>query len=439
MAIKVNGTTVIDDTKKLVNVQSVTFNDASVLSEAPASIQLAYEGFDSAYELNLIDKIELSDRYAFDKNSLITTTSVFDTTKLVHTLDNPNPYGTSASDYFGVLIAISGNYAIIAAHQEDDSGVTGSGKAYIFNVTTGALVHTLDNPNAYGTSQSDLFGIGVAIDGNYAIVGAYFEDDSGGTQSGKAYIYKTTDGTWTDTTLVHTLDNPNAYSTSANDYFGYSAAIDGNYAIVGAYSENDSGGGTESGKAYIFNVTTGALVHTLDNPNAYDTSDGDWFGRPVSISGNYAIVGAYQEDDSGGTGSGKAYIFNVTTGALVHTLDNPNAYGTSASDNFGYSAAISGDYAIVSAYQEDDSGGTESGKAYIFNVITGALVHTLDNPNAYNTSADDNFGLAVAIDGNYCIVGAYKEDDASGTDPGKAYMFAVKDLTNLDRIYTLVQ
>ena len=63
------------------------------------------------------------------------------------------------------------------------------------------------------------------------------------------------------------------------------------------------------------------------------------------------------EDDAGGTSSGKAYIFNVTSGALVHTLDNPNAYSTSASDYFGYSVAISGNSAIVGAYGEDDAGG----------------------------------------------------------------------------------
>ena len=112
---------------------------------------------------------------------------------------------------------------------------------------------------------------------------------------------------------------------------------------MGAYAEDDAGGGY-SGKAYIFNVTSGALVHTLDNPNAYGTSGsqyfGDSFGDSVAISGNSAIVGAYGEDDAGGTSSGKAYIYNVTSGALVHTLDNPNAYSTSASDYFGRSVAI---------------------------------------------------------------------------------------------------
>ena len=50
-------------------------------------------------------------------------------------------------------------------------------------------------------------------------------------------------------------------------------------------------------------------MNTLDNPNAYDTSAEDQFGRSVAISGNYAIVGAYREDDAGGLASGKAYVY----------------------------------------------------------------------------------------------------------------------------------
>ena len=350
---------------------------------------------------------------------------IFDVTTgtLVATLDNPNAYSTSQNDYFGYrAVAVSGNYAIVGAEGEDDVGGSSSGKAYIFNVTTGALLYTLNNPNAYSTSASDTFGYSVAISGNYAIVGAIYEDDAGGGSSGKAYIFNVTTGA-----LLHTLNNPNAYSTSANDQFGKSVAISGNYAIVGAWGEDDAGdpryGGSASGKAYIFNVSTGALLHTLDNPNAFSISPNDSFGGSVAISGNYAIVGAEGEDDAGGNQSGKAYIFNVSTGSLVHTLDNPNAYSTSGGDNFGKSVAISGNYAIVGAYNEDDAGGTGSGKAYIFDVTTGTLVATLDNPNAYSTSASDIFGDSVAISGNYAIVGAYNEDDAGGTESGKAYIY----------------
>jgi len=344
---------------------------------------------------------------------------------LVHTLDNPNAYSTSSGDFFAGSVAISGNYAIVGARGEDEAGGNNSGKAYIFNVTSGALVHTLDNPNAYSTSTSDRFGDRVAISGNSAIVGAYIEDDAGGFSSGKAYIFNVTSGA-----LVHTLDNPTAYGTSANDYFGSSVAISGNYAIVGAYQEDDAGG-SSSGKAYIFNVTSGALVHTLDNPNAYSTSGGDRFGSAVAISGNSAIVGAWGEDDAGGFSSGKVYIYNVTSGALVHTLDNPTAYSTSSGDTFGSSVAISGNLAIVGAYQEDDAGGSSSGKAYIFNVTSGALVSTIDNPNAYGTSADDDFSYQVAISGNSVIVGADGEDDAGGSQSGKAYIYKIENTIEL--------
>jgi hypothetical protein len=353
---------------------------------------------------------------------------------LIHILANPNPDGVGSNDYFGRAVAIDGNSAIVAAYREDDAGGTVSGKAYIFNVTSGALVHTLANPNAFGTSAGDQFGWSVAISGDRCIVGANLEDDIDGVNSGKAYIFDVTTGT-----VDYTLDNPNAYTTSTQDYFGASVAISGNRAIVGAYGEDDAGG-IISGKAYIFDVTTGTLLHTLDNPNPFGVGSGDYFGWKVGISGNYAIVGARWEDDAekfpNGDNSGKAYIFDVTTGALVHQLDNPNAYDTTDSDFFGTSVAISGNYAIVGAPGEDDGGtglgtqggtGLSSGKAYIFNVTTGALVHTLDNPNAYNTSASDFFGFAVAISGNSAIVAAYGEDDAGGTQSGKAYIFNVTD------------
>ena len=403
---------------------------------------------------------------------------------LAFTLDNPNAYDTSQLDQFGEVVAIDGNYAIVGVRYEADAGGTQSGKAYIFDVTTGALLHTLDNPNPTGSSYIDQFGKAVAISGNYAIVGAWYEDGpaagNAGNDSGRAYIYNVTTGA-----LVHTLNNPSAYGTSQSDQFGEAVAISGNYAIVGAYYEGDAGG-VQSGKAYIFDVTTGALVHTLNNPTAYGTSANDNFGRALAISGDYAIVGVRAEDDAGGTNSGKAYIFNVTTGALVYTLNNPNPYGTSANDLFGYSVAISDNYAIVGANLEDagspeviesvgkayifktttgdwtdtslaytldnpnipdtgdqfgwsvsisgdyaivgsryDNSDNNSGKSCIYNVTTGALLHTLDNPNAYSTSANDNFGYSVAISDNYAIVGAYKEDDAGGSSSGKAYIYSL--------------
>ena len=105
------------------------------------------------------------------------------------------------------------------------------------------------------------------------------------------------------------LNNPNAYGTSDNDYFGYSVSVDGNRIIVSAVYEDDASG-ANSGKAYIFDATTGSLLHTLHNPNAYGTSADDYFGRAVAISGNLAVIEAYLEDYLG-SGSGSVYVYQI--------------------------------------------------------------------------------------------------------------------------------
>ena len=337
---------------------------------------------------------------------------------LLYTLDNPNPYSTSSYDYFGSAVAISESYAIAGAYQEDDAGGSASGKAYIFSTNTGSLLHTLNNPNAYNTSASDYFGRKVGISESYAIVSADSEDDAGGSASGKAYIFSTSTGS-----LLHTLHNPTSYGASAGDYFAGAVEICESYAVVGAYGE-DEAGSANSGKAYIFSTSTGSLLHTLDNPNAYDTPTDDYFGLRVAISESYAIVGTYNEDDPAGRlSSGKAYIYSTSTGSLLHILNNPNAYGGAYEDKFGSSVAISESYAIVGAYYEDDAEGLSSGKAYVFSTSDGNLLYTLDNPNVYGTSDSDIFGGAVGICESYAIVSGSGEDEAGYTGSGNAYVF----------------
>ena len=335
--------------------------------------------------------------------------------QLSNVLDNPN---ASASDEFSRSVAISESYTIVGAPFEDDAGGTDSGKAYIYSALTGALLHTLDNPNA---SAGDRFGYSVAITESYAIVGAPQEDDAGGTDSGKAYIFDTSTGN-----LLHTLDNPNTYDTSAGDRFGYSVAITESYAIVGAYWESGPYDPAynypfRSGIAYIYSTSTGNLLHTIDNPVPDFSATTDYFGYSVAISEAYAIVGAYGVTPSF---SGKAYIFDTSTGNLLHSLDNPNE-NTTAGDRFGHSVAISESYAIVSAPWEDDGSDTSSGKAYIFDTITGNLLRTLDNPNNYDQAFNDYFGWSVSISESHAIIGAYNEDDAGATDSGKAYIYKV--------------
>ena len=346
------------------------------------------------------------------------------TNTLVRTINNPNTYGTSANDQLGRTgVRVAGNYIVAATMFEDSAAANDSGVVYVYNRSTGALIHTITNPNAGGGSAADRFAYAMDTDGTNLIIGAYY-DAGGANFSGKAYIYSLSSGS-----LIHTLSNPNAYSSEYGDQFGYSVAIDGSYAIVGAWlEESTSTGATDSGAAYIFNTSTGNLVHTLSNPNA---AVREWFGTWVEISGNYAAVTApfYTNSTSADPNyrSGRVYVYNVSTGSLVYTLNDPNAYGTAIGDLLGYLGGVrmTDKYLAVSAYAEDDAGNYQSGAGYVFDLSNGNLLKTFTNPNNYGTTAYDEFGQSVALDGDHVVFSSKNEDDASNLGTGVAYLFNI--------------
>jgi len=336
---------------------------------------------------------------------------VFEGYSLWYTVNNPNAYGTDANDHFGQTVAVDGNFGIIGAPDEDSASFSSEGKAYIYNITTGQLLHTLANPDA-GASNTQ-FGDSVHISGNYAIVGA----STYGNNEGRAYIFDVTTGS-----LLHTLTNPNTYGTSQDDNFGQSVSISGTFCAVGARLE-DEVTGNNSGVIYVFNNSTGALEETIKNPNVYGTVANDYFGTVVSIDGNNVAASALGEDTATDTEVGVVYIFNASTGALSRTLQNPNTFSTSTDDRFGEAISLSGNKIIVGAPGEDEPSNSNAGKAYIFNVTTGTLLLTLSNPNDFGTSQDDQFGSSVDISGTWAIVGTPGEDTASFNSSGIAYVF----------------
>ena len=204
-------------------------------------------------------------------------------------------------DEFGVRVSLSGDYAIVGAYREDAgiSNISNAGAAYIFKRDTTTDSWSQQKKILANDKQAnDWFGNSVSISGDYAIVGAYGEDE-GGSNAGAAYIFKRSGITWSQQAKILATDK------AANDQFGNSVSISGDYAIVGAYQEDE--GGSNAGAAYIFKrsgITWSQQAKIL----ATDKQANDWFGNSVALSGDYAIVGAYQEDE-GGSYAGAAYIF----------------------------------------------------------------------------------------------------------------------------------
>ncbi|EDY84460.1 Carbohydrate binding domain protein [Verrucomicrobiia bacterium DG1235] len=198
------------------------------------------------------------------------------------------PDDGAAEDWFGFSVAISGNTAIVGSYGDDDNGVY-SGSAYLFDAQTGAQIAKLTpgDGEAY-----DSFGYSVAISGNTAIVGSYWDYDNE-NRSGSAYLLDARTGAQ----IAKLIPGDGA----AYDNFGSSVAISGNTAIVGSRSDDDNG--TDSGSAYLFAVYSGARIAKL-TPG--DGAPYNSFGYSVSIKGNTAIVVS-----TGGEESGAAYLFSV--------------------------------------------------------------------------------------------------------------------------------
>ena len=257
------------------------------------------------------------------------------------------PSDAEAGDRFGFSVGVSGTTAIVGATGGDGNG-SGSGAAYLINTSTGQQIAKLLSSDG---ESGDKFGYSVAINGTMGIVGAPGVDDNGST-SGAAYVFDTTTG------FEVAKLQPN--DGAAGDWFGFSVGIWGSTAVVGADLAN--GNGTDSGAAYVFDALTGQQMFKF---TPADGAAGDRLGRTIGLSGNTAIVGSLLDDDNG-TDSGSAYLFDVTTGTQIAKLlpgDGAEYRG------FGISVAIDGPTAIVGS--NDIVNGNNSGSAYVFDLPTG--------------------------------------------------------------------
>ncbi|HOP46388.1 MAG TPA: IPTL-CTERM sorting domain-containing protein [Desulfobacteraceae bacterium] len=316
------------------------------------------------------------------------------------------PGDAEKDNNFGCSVCISGDCAIIGADNSKD----GTGAAYIF-MRDGSEWNEqakITASDGYSNGYSgDTFGNSVSISGDYAIVGAYAKDD-GGPYTGASYIFKSDGSAWTEQTKLTAND------AADYDQFGYSVSICGDYAIVGAIGDDD--GGNYSGSAYIFK-RDGSEWTEQAKITASDAASSDNFGYSVSLSGDYAIVGAYSDDDAGNS-SGSAYIFK-RDGSEWTEQAKITASDAASSDNFGYSVSLSGNYAVVGAYRDD----SWAGSAYIFK-RDGSVWTEQTKLTASDAEQYDNFGYSVSISGGYAVIGApYNDDD--GDYSGSAYIYPV--------------
>ncbi|MFN0132966.1 MAG: GC-type dockerin domain-anchored protein [Phycisphaerales bacterium] len=315
---------------------------------------------------------------------------------------------TVGGDEFGISVCVRGDVAIVGAYLDDDDG-SGSGSAYIFRRNGTDWVQEA-KLTASDAAPGDRFGTSVAIDGDTAIVGAPFTFIVG-FQTGTAYVFRRQGGAWSETAKL------NAPVQQAGAFFGGFVALDGDVAVFSAIAE-DSPNLTDLGSVYVHR-RSGETWPMEKRIVPADGVAGQAFGSAVSLRGGALLVGSYLDAGPGGLGQGSAYVFR-NAGTMWNQEAKIRASDGAADDLYGSALAISGDAAIVGAYQRD-AGATDAGMAYLHRRRPNGLWYESGRVSLAMPGMLDYFASAVAIDGAYAAGGCLNREGPT-MNAGAAYV-----------------
>ena len=320
---------------------------------------------------------------------------------------------TDSGDLFGQVVAIENDTLVVSSLREDsnatgingnqnDNSATDSGAAYVFT-RTGGVWSQQAYLKASNTDGGDFFGVHLAMSDETVIVGADLEgsdatgvngdqNNNNAPAAGAAYVFVRNTGSWSQQAYLK------ASNTESVDLFGFSVAISGDRAVVGALLEDSDATGVngdqlnnlamDSGAAYVF--TRNGITWTQDAYlKASNTDPGDQFSSGLAIEDNALIITAGLEasaatgingnqNDNSATASGAGYLFmRGLSNWRQHTYIKPS--NTDISDKFGNgkNVALRDGNIAIGAYFEDsaatgvngndmDNSGIDSGAVYLF-------------------------------------------------------------------------
>ena len=216
-----------------------------------------------------------------------------------------------------------------------------------------------------------------------------------------------------------------ATGSTNNDYVGFSVAISGNTLVVAAPKAN-VGANAQQGALYVFTEPAGGWAN-MTQTATLTASNGqtlDELGWSAAISGNTIVAGAYRRS----TFTGAAYVFVEPAGGWKtgHETAQLTASDAGVYDDFGYSVAVNGNTIVVGAVDGGSLGDPCEGAAYVYVEPTGGWA-TTSAFNAKLTSTDESsesyFGGSVAISGNTILVGQPYTAIGSNLSQGAGYIY----------------
>lgn len=291
-----------------------------------------------------------------------------------------DPFGAS-NDYFGSSVATDGTFFVIGA----PSTVTNVGTVYVFNMplTSWTELNPSDLRGVYH------FGTSVCLDAGVIVIGSYATVRNNG-QQGSVYIFNFTNSTWSQKQILVANDG------ASGDKFGASVTKSGDFIAIGA-PFHLVGNNVNQGSVYIFQYN-GSEWFQFQNLTALNGTQSIYFGNSVSIDQNFLIVGSHKDNSN----QGAAYIFNFNGTSWIQ-IQKLTANDGNPNDQFGYSVAISGNFAIIGAPYKTLGTNIYQGASYFFYWNGNSWIF-VEEKNG-NSASKALFGYSVAINGYTYVVG----------------------------------
>jgi hypothetical protein len=343
-----------------------------------------------------------------------------------------DPDDGQSGDWFGFSLALEEDLLIVGApHAKNESGED-AGAVYVFQRGSDwqdGSGNQIAKLTAGDGDSGDWFGYAVDIEGETIVVSAKAEEDPNGFESGAVYVFEKGEG-WADGSgnqVAKLLPGDG----DADDGFGYAVSIAGDALAVGAERDEDPNGDL-SGSVYLFEKGGGWADGSGNQVAKLDPEDGDAedrFGFALDLEAETLVVGAYYDEDPNGYKSGSAYVFEKGDGWADGHANQVAKLDPAGADNrgfFGRAVAISGETLLVGAFKEEVPHGTAAGAAYIFRVGSGwtdGHANQIAKLDPDDGDTFDFFGRAVALDGDFALIGAELDEDPNGEQAGSAYWF----------------
>jgi hypothetical protein len=314
---------------------------------------------------------------------------------------------------FGTKLAGDGRTLAVLASRMEFAESRGPGVLYLYEKRGGTFEFVARrDPLGHRPEPEHLFGIALALEGDWIFAGAPHDPFIGPDVGGVHYYYRTTSGVWAPYGILSPA------TPMSGSLFGNALALSGDRLVVG--SAWNSTHAPSGGAAHVFERVGLSWVERAQLfPSDPGTSA--TFGDSVALDGTTIACGALGDDERG-LNAGAVYVFELVNGEWIESAKLAPDLGAS-SYGLGRSVAFSSGRLLASALGHGANGAVlqfaRAGTTWVLEAV-------IEPEDAPAVPAPDWFGGDLAASGDLVAIGA-DWNDQRASDAGAVY---VRSATN---------